>query len=155
MKSFLKFPLFLFTIILLLAYTIGISEKIKNPNFKNLRWLDYAWSGFLVLLMIYLNIKWHFLDPRKVNGEESSSMGPEQLQANKQKIKQYDVFLLAKDLNSAITKGMQGVILEKLDENCFLIEFVKEDGTNHEYDGEGIFTVDKSFIGEVVWTTPN
>ena len=48
---------------------------------------------------------------------------------------------------------MQGVILEMWDDNSFEIEFVKEDGTNHEYNCEAMFTVDKSFIGEIIWTT--
>ena len=68
-------------------------------------------------------------------------------------IKQYDVFLLTKDLNPGITKGMKGVILEIWDDNSFEIEFVKEDGTNYEFNGESTFTVDRSFIGDIIWTT--
>lgn len=49
---------------------------------------------------------------------------------------------------------MQGVILEIWDDKNYEIEFVKDDGTNHEYNGEATFTVDKSFIGKVIWTTP-
>jgi hypothetical protein len=153
MKSFLKFPLILLTALLVLAYTIGISEKIQNQNFKNLRWSNYIWFGFLLLLIIYLNVKWFFLDRRKENRESNTSTSHAQLSPKKQTIKQYDVFLLAKDLNPVITKGMQGVILEMWDDNSFEIEFVKEDGTNHEYNGEAMFTVDKSFIGEIIWTT--
>ena len=154
MKSFLKFLFFLLTIILLLVYSIGISEKIQKPTFKNLPSSSYVWLGFVLLLMIYLNIKWLFLDRRKINKVSGTPTNPIQLSTEKQPIKQYDVFSLAKDLNPVITKGMQGVILEIWDDNSYEIEFVKEDGTNYEYNGEAIFTVDKSFIGEVIWTTP-
>ena len=71
-----------------------------------------------------------------------------------QTIQQYDVFLLDKDLNPIITKGMQGVILEVWNDNSFEIEFVREDGTNYEYRGEATFTVDRSIIGEIIWTKP-
>lgn len=67
-------------------------------------------------------------------------------------IRQYDVFLLSKDLNAVITKGMKGVILEVWDDNAFEIEFAREDGTNYDYDGKATFTVDKSFVGEIIWT---
>ena len=107
----------------------------------------------MLLLMIYLSIKWLLLDRKKVDRESGTSINPVQLNANNQTIKQYDVFLLAKDLNPIITRGMQGVILEIWDNNTFEIGFVREDGTNHEYNGEVMFTVDKSFIGELIWTT--
>ena len=116
--------------------------------------VNYIWLGLVLLIMVYLNIKWLFLDRRTAKRESHTSKSPNQLSPKKQKIKQYDVFLLAKDLNPVITKGMQGVILEIWDENSFEIEFVKEDGTNHDYNGEGIFSVDKSFIGDIIWTTP-
>jgi hypothetical protein len=73
--------------------------------------------------------------------------------AGMQKINQYDVFLLGKDLNPIMTKGMQGVILEIWDDNNFEIEFPKEDGTNYEFDGMATFTIDRSFIGDIIWTS--
>lgn len=69
------------------------------------------------------------------------------------KIKQYDVFILAKDVNPVIKKGMSGVILEIWADNSFEIEFVKEDGTNHEYGGLSTFTIDQSFIEKITWTS--
>lgn len=69
---------------------------------------------------------------------------------NKMKLfQQYDIFILTKDLNAQITKGIQGVILEILGKNDFLIEFVQEHGTNHDFNGDFIFTVDKSFLGKI------
>ncbi|MEJ8844470.1 DUF4926 domain-containing protein [Lacibacter sp. H375] len=72
-----------------------------------------------------------------------------------QTIKQYDVFILNKDINSAIIRGMKGVILEILDKDCYEVEFVKQDGINYEFEGQSTFTVDKSYIGEIVWTGSN
>jgi len=56
-------------------------------------------------------------------------------------IKQYQMFTLKQDLNPAITAGMEGVILEILDEDTFEVEFVKPDGSNYEYHGQFTFTV--------------
>jgi hypothetical protein len=69
-------------------------------------------------------------------------------------VKQYDVFKLTRDLNAVITKDMEGVILEIWNDNSFEVEFVKDDGTNYEYNDQSSFTIDKSFIGEIVWTSP-
>ena len=64
-------------------------------------------------------------------------------------IKQYDTFILAKDINPKIMKGMTGIILEVWARNSFEVEFVKEDGSNYEYEGHATFTGDESFIGEI------
>jgi hypothetical protein len=65
-------------------------------------------------------------------------------------VKQYDIFVLERDINPVIRKGMQGVILEIWNNNSFEIEFVKDDGTNYEFNGQSTFTVDKSFIGRLL-----
>ncbi len=61
-------------------------------------------------------------------------------------MKQYDTFVLIKDLNPNITKGFEGVILEVYDSNTIEVEFVKEDGTNHEYNGMYTFQIDRALI---------
>lgn len=66
-------------------------------------------------------------------------------------IKQYDAFILAKDINPEIKKGMTGVILEIWARESFEVEFVKEDGSNYMYEGQATFTVDGSFIGEFIF----
>lgn len=63
-------------------------------------------------------------------------------------LKQYDSFFLAKNINPAITQGMKGVILEIWDADVFEVEFVKEDGTNFEFEGHFTFTIDRSYIKE-------
>jgi len=70
-----------------------------------------------------------------------------------QTIKQFDVFILAKDINPAITRGMSGVILEIWDNYSYEVEFVKDDGTNYEFDGQSAFTIDSTYIGEVTWSS--
>jgi hypothetical protein len=59
---------------------------------------------------------------------------------------QYETFELSKNLNPVLKKGMQGVILEILDRNSFEVEFVNEDGTNIEFDGNATFTIDSSYF---------
>ena len=70
-----------------------------------------------------------------------------------QKIKQYDVFVLSKDINPAIIKGMQGVILEAWNDETYLVEFVKDDGTNYEFEDQSMFTIDNSFIERITLTS--
>lgn len=61
-------------------------------------------------------------------------------------LKQYQTFQTKKDINPVITKGLQGVILEVLDYETYLVEFVKRDGTNYEYDGETVFELKETDI---------
>lgn len=67
-------------------------------------------------------------------------------------IRQFDTFILTKDINPEITKGMTGVILDVWTRDAFEVEFVKEDGSNYLYEGQATFTVDASFIGEITCT---
>lgn len=60
------------------------------------------------------------------------------------------MFVLLKDLNPKITKGMQGVILEIYNNGeAFEVEFPLEDGTNITYDGRITFIVNKEQIKKV------
>jgi hypothetical protein len=54
---------------------------------------------------------------------------------------QYQTFILSKDLNPMVTAGMTGIIIEVHDEDTFEVEFVKQDGSNYEYEGQFTFTV--------------
>ena len=58
-------------------------------------------------------------------------------------MKQYDTFILKEDLNPEIKAGMTGVILEIYSQNDIEVEFVKQDGTNYEYNGQPTFTIKK------------
>ena len=69
------------------------------------------------------------------------------------KIKQYDVFILNKDINAVVVKGMEGVILEVWNNDSYEVEFVKEDGSNYEFEGQSTFTIDSSYIGNITWTS--
>ena len=61
-------------------------------------------------------------------------------------MKQYDIFILEKDINPVIKKGMKGVILEIYNEQDIEVEFVKDDGTNFEYKGSVTFCINTSII---------
>jgi len=64
------------------------------------------------------------------------------------KFNQHDIFTLKKDINPEIKSGMVGVILEKYNDTHFLVEFVKPGGTNFEFQGEYMFTIDISYMME-------
>ena len=71
------------------------------------------------------------------------------------KIKQYSSFRLLKDINPTIKKDMIGVILEVYGSSKdYEVEFVKNDGSNYEFNGEITFTVNESYI-EIIkpWKT--
>jgi len=59
---------------------------------------------------------------------------------------EYQTIELARDINPVLKKGMQGVILIKHNDNAFEVEFVKEDGTNCQYNGQATFTLTSSDI---------
>ncbi len=77
-------------------------------------------------------------------------LAPNPYPLSMRQIKQYDTFILAKDINPVIVKGMRGVVLDIWSEKGLEVEFVKEDATNYEYQGNYTFTVDISYIGEIV-----
>ena len=58
-------------------------------------------------------------------------------------IKQFDVVELLEDLNEVIKKGMVGCVLEVWDDNTVEIEFVKNDGSNFEHEGQITFAISK------------
>ena len=45
---------------------------------------------------------------------------------------------------------MEGVILEIYDSKTYEVEFVKEDGSNYEFEGQFTFIIDNSFIVQTV-----
>ena len=61
-------------------------------------------------------------------------------------MKQYDTFILKEDLNPEIKAGMTGVVLEIFTKDEIEAEFLKEDGSNYEYNGQATFTIKKDQI---------
>ncbi len=88
------------------------------------------------------------LNDSNTNAATSESLSP--LGATMSEIKQYDIFILSKDINPNITKGMRGVILDVWTDETFEAEFVKENGTNYGFEGSFTFTIDKSYIEKIV-----
>jgi hypothetical protein len=60
--------------------------------------------------------------------------------------KQYQSVILTEDINPVIKKGMVGVILEIWDEDTYEVEFVKDDATNHVFNGESTFTLKSNVL---------
>ena len=57
---------------------------------------------------------------------------------------QYQVITLCRDINPVLRKGMQGVILEILDAETFITEFLDDEGFNYEYEGQFTFDLKSS-----------
>lgn len=66
----------------------------------------------------------------------------------------YDVVELKEDLNPVIRKGMKGTVLLRHDSNNVEVEFVNDDGTNVEYNGQATFTISIHLLHEV-WNDPS
>jgi PII-like signaling protein len=58
-------------------------------------------------------------------------------------MKQYQMIKASKDINTDVKKGTRGVILEVLDDQTFIVEFVNE---NNDTLDNGMTTVTKSEI---------
>ncbi|MFB9054620.1 hypothetical protein ACFFVB_16145 [Formosa undariae] len=55
-----KSILVLLTGILIFAYSIALIEKIKRPTFKNLPTNEFIIIGIILLILIFVNLKWVF-----------------------------------------------------------------------------------------------
>lgn len=55
-----KSILVLLTGILIFAYSIALIEKIQRPTFKNLPTNEFVVIGIILLIMIFINLKWVF-----------------------------------------------------------------------------------------------
>ena len=55
-----KSILVLLTGILIFAYSIALIEKINRPTFKNLPTDEFVIIGIILLILIYINLKWVF-----------------------------------------------------------------------------------------------
>tara|TARA_B100001063_G_C16558380_1_gene449662 strand:+ start:39 stop:347 length:309 start_codon:yes stop_codon:yes gene_type:complete len=57
-KSIGKWIFLLFTIFLVFLYIPALIDKIQRPTFKNLPMNQYVIIGIILLIMIFLNLKW-------------------------------------------------------------------------------------------------
>jgi len=55
-----KSILVLFTGVLIFAYSIVLIEKIQRPTFKNLPTNEFIIIGIILLILIFINLKWVF-----------------------------------------------------------------------------------------------
>ncbi len=65
-KSILVFM----TGILIFAYSIALIEKIQRPTFKNLPTNEFIIIGIILVILIFINLKWVFgIFKKKPNDE--------------------------------------------------------------------------------------
>ncbi|WP_426430106.1 hypothetical protein ACPX19_11275 [Winogradskyella sp. HB-48] len=50
----------LLTCVLIFAYSIALIEKIQRPTFKNLPTNEFIIIGIILLILIFINLKWVF-----------------------------------------------------------------------------------------------
>ena len=62
------------------------------------------------------------------------------------RMKQFDTFELLEDLNPNIRQGMEGVILEIYNPMTIEVEFVREDGTNINFEGQITYQISPEII---------
>ncbi|MDZ4154312.1 MAG: hypothetical protein U1E01_24860 [Methylicorpusculum sp.] len=55
-KSILVFM----TALLIFAYSVALFEKIKRPTFKNLPTNEFVIIGIILMILIFINLKWVF-----------------------------------------------------------------------------------------------
>jgi protein-S-isoprenylcysteine O-methyltransferase Ste14 len=55
-----KSILVLLTCLLIFAYSIALIEKIQRPTFKNLPTNEFIIIGIILLILIFINLKWVF-----------------------------------------------------------------------------------------------
>ena len=57
-KHISKVVFLAFTVILIFAYSVALNEKICRPSFKNLPTNEFIIIGLILLVLIYINLKW-------------------------------------------------------------------------------------------------
>ena len=55
-----KTILILLTGVLIYAYSIALIEKIQRPTFKNLPTNEFIIIGIILVILIFVNLKWVF-----------------------------------------------------------------------------------------------
>lgn len=60
LKTTLKSILLISTLIIVLAFCIILKEKIQQPEFKNLQTKGIVFLGVVVLILLFLNLKYVF-----------------------------------------------------------------------------------------------
>lgn len=68
-KFIVKLIFIFLTGILIFAYTIALIEKIRRPAFKNLPTNEFIIIGIILLILIFINLKWIFR-AFKINSNE-------------------------------------------------------------------------------------
>jgi hypothetical protein len=60
LKKIAKILFLIFTLYLIIPYSIALQMKIEQPNFKNLDTKSFVFLGIILLVLISINIKLFF-----------------------------------------------------------------------------------------------
>jgi hypothetical protein len=60
LKKIAKILFLIFTLYLIIPYSIALQMKIEQPNFKNLDTKSFIFLGIILLVLISINIKLFF-----------------------------------------------------------------------------------------------
>ena len=59
-KFTVKSILVILTVVLIFVYSIALIEKIQRPTFKNLSTTEFVIIGMVLLVLVFINLKWVF-----------------------------------------------------------------------------------------------
>ena len=59
-KFIVKSILVILTVVLIFVYSIALIEKIQRPTFKNLPTTEFVIIGMVLLVLVFINLKWVF-----------------------------------------------------------------------------------------------
>ena len=59
-KFTVKSILVILTVVLIFVYSIALIEKIQRPTFKNLSTTEFVTIGIVLLVLVFINLKWVF-----------------------------------------------------------------------------------------------
>ena len=57
-KHIMKISFLFITIILIFTYSVALIEKINRPTFKNLPMNEFLILGIILVIFIFINLKW-------------------------------------------------------------------------------------------------
>ena len=59
-KFIVKSIFVILTVVLIFVYSIALIEKIQRPTFKNLPTTEFVIIGMVLLVLVFINLKWVF-----------------------------------------------------------------------------------------------
>ena len=119
------------------------TSQLVHPAGYGYMWLGGVF-GSLLFLICFCYLLSGIIETLWIRskGRNSSEQAAGRQRKSVSAFDQFETFILTRDLNTVIVRGMTGCILEIYnDGEAYEVEFVKNDGTNFEYEGSFTFTV--------------